>query len=156
MKEGLLLKYISVLLIVIVLLLSACSGDKETVKLDDKSFADTLFVQKVENNSSSGEMTKIVTDKDKIEKILSMVEGLKVEKTSNESLFEELKKQDVYMFGFFKGTATATKKGEYAFNILEDGTILFSNYDNQNSASVTTKEHIDLMEEIKQVLEINF
>ncbi|WP_181347714.1 hypothetical protein [Thalassobacillus sp. CUG 92003] len=151
------MKYVSGLLIGIVVLLSACSGNNSTLKLDDKRFADTLFIQKVENGSPSEEKSKIVSDKDKIEKILTMVEGLNVEKTDN--VLEKLKGEgNVYMLGFFEGKATPSKKGEYAFNLMENGTILFglNTYDNQDSASITTEKHPELTKEIKQVLEIEF
>lgn len=53
-----------------------------------------LFIQKTEDQTSSEEMTKMVTDQQKIEKILTMVEGLKVEETDTDYILTEMKAQD--------------------------------------------------------------
>ncbi|MFZ3579165.1 hypothetical protein [Virgibacillus sp. DJP39] len=152
------MKNIVIPLVVIVLLLGACSGNEKTIQLEDRSFANTLFIQKVENNSSSEEMSKTVKDKDKIEEVLSMVEGLNVQKINTDTFMENLKSQNSYMLGFFKGNGTNTEKGKYAFNILEDGTVLFNSdkVDNPGTLLITTKKHKDLLNEMKQLLEINF
>ncbi|MRG86014.1 lipoprotein [Salinibacillus xinjiangensis] len=152
------MKKIIILLAFITLMLSACSGNEETINFEDKSFANTLFIQKAENNSSSEEMRKMVTDKEKINEILSMVEGLKVEKINTDKFMEKLMSQSSYMFGFLKGDGTNTEKGKYAFNFLEDGTILF-NYDkddNPGTPLITTDKHKDLLNQMKMLLEIHF
>lgn len=152
------MKNIVIPLIVIVFFISACSGNEETIKFEDKSFANTLFVQKVENNSSSEELTKMVTDKDKIKDVLSMVEGLKVEKIDTDNFMEKLKSQNSYMLGFLRGNGMNTEKERYGFVILEDGTILF-NYDNVDGPAtplITTEKHTDLVNEIIHILEIKF
>ncbi|CQR46621.1 hypothetical protein BN1058_00890 [Paraliobacillus sp. PM-2] len=145
-------------LALIALLLSACSSNAETINFEDKSFANTLYIQKVENNSSSEEMNKMVTDKDKINEVLSMVEGLKVEKINTDTFMEKLQSQSAYMFGFFQGDGKNTEKGKYAFNILEDGTILlnYDRVDNPGTPLITTEKNKDLLNEMKQKLEISF
>ncbi|SEQ55790.1 hypothetical protein [Piscibacillus halophilus] len=136
------MKYLSVSLVVVILILSACSNDEEVVTFENKDFANTLIVQKVENSSSSSDKKKTVTDKEKIEKVLSKVEGLKVKKISVEDSMDQLQGQEVYTFGFFKDPESA-ENGEYAFNVLEDGKILI-NYDdvaNPNTPLITLDTH---------------
>ncbi len=153
-----LIKHIYVPFIFIVVFLSACSGNEETIKIEDKDFADMLAIHKIENNISSEGTFTIIKDKEKIKEILSMVEGVQVKEIENEQLSKEMKSGIVYMFAFFKGDETKTKKGEYAFNILKDGTILF-NYDNvgyTNTPAITTEKHKDLLNKMKQTLNIGY
>ncbi|MFC0525541.1 hypothetical protein ACFFGV_18310 [Pontibacillus salicampi] len=144
-------------LAIMVLCLSACSNNEEIIKFKDKSFANTLHIQKVENNSSSEEVSKMVTDKDKIKEVLSMVEGLKAEEINKDTFMEKLKSQSVYMFAFFQGDGKNTEKGKYAFNILEDGTILFhyDRVDNPGTPLITTDKNKDLLDKMKQKLDLN-
>ncbi|MGP4039864.1 hypothetical protein ACTWP4_08170 [Gracilibacillus sp. D59] len=153
-----LIQHFYVPLLFIIVLLSACSSKEEPIKIEDKDFADLLVVQKVENNISSQGTETIIKDKEKIKEILSIVEGVQVEEMESEQLFKEMKSGIVYMFAFFKEDGTKPKKGEYAFNILEDGTILFS-YDNvgyTNIPAITTEKHINLLNKMKQTLNINY
>ncbi len=85
------------LLFFVIGLLSACSNSDEIIKIDNKSFAKVLFVQKVEGSSSNEELTKKISETAKIKEILNMVEGIKVQEAEEESLFETLKSQNTYM-----------------------------------------------------------
>jgi hypothetical protein len=145
--------------IVMTFLLSTCSGNEETIKLEDKSFASTLFIQKVEDNSSAEEMTKIVKDEEKIEQILAMIEGLKVEETNNEYALDEMKLQKTYIFNFFEGEKMETaKEVPYAFSVLEDGTFIFTHNDfnSPQVPRITLEKHKELLDDIKQLFEIDF
>lgn len=157
-ERKLYMRYQIVPLIVILFLFSACSGNGEAIKIEDKSFANTLFIQKVEDNSTAEELSKIVRDKEKIEQVLSLVEGLKVEEIKKENFFDELKSHNSYMFGFLKDKKIKTGKIPYSFYILDDGTFLFNyeNDDSQRTLRVTIEKQKKLFEEIKQLLKIDF
>lgn len=147
-------------LTLILFLLSACSGKEEVIQIENKNFSGTLWIQKVEDNSSSEEMTKIVRDKQKIEQILTMVDGLKVKEKDTEYMFDELKSHNAYMFIITEGKKMESGKvvPSYAFNVLDDGTFFFTNI-NVNSIRkprMTTEKHKDLLNEMKQLLELNF
>jgi len=136
--------------------LSACSGYEETIKIDDKEFANMLVITKIVDNHPTEDSDVFIKDKQKIKEVLSMVEGVQVQSIENEQSMSKMKSGTVYMFGFFKDSETKTQKGEYAFAILENGTIIF-NYDNigdTNTPAVTTKKQKELLNKIKQELNI--
>lgn len=117
-----------------------------------------LFIQKVEDNASSEEMTKIVKDKQKVKKILTMIEGLKVKETNSEYVLEQMKSQNTYIFSFSEDENIETGVVPYAFNVLNDGTFIFT-HEKVNSLQkprITTGKHQDLLNEMKQLLEIDF
>ncbi|MFC4559338.1 hypothetical protein ACFO3D_14150 [Virgibacillus kekensis] len=151
------IKYI-VTSLMMFLSLIGCSENKTVINIDDKSSFSTLVIQKMENNSSSEEMTKIIRDKQKIKQILKLVEGVKVKETKKDYAFNQLKSKSSYMFGFFEGEKTETGRIPYAFYILADGTFIFT-YKEVNSIQqprITVKKHEDLLNEIKRRLEIDF
>ncbi|ASK64168.1 hypothetical protein CFK37_19445 [Virgibacillus phasianinus] len=143
----------------VIFLLSACSENEEVVKVKEKGLSGQLFIQKVENNTSSEEMTKMIKDKQKIKKILTMVEGLKVKETSNENAFDQMKSQNSYTFIFSKGEKLETvKKAPYAFHVLSDGTFIFpyKDFNSLQKPRKTVEKHKELFNDIKQILEIDF
>ncbi|WP_421385252.1 hypothetical protein ACOJQI_10965 [Bacillus salacetis] len=143
-------------LIVLILLLSACSGN-EKIRFEDKSFASTLMIQKVENSTSSEEMTTIVTDQEKIKNILTMIEDLEVKNIKVNTFMETLTSKTSYMFVFFEEGRSA-EKAEFAFYILEDGTILFNSQESRNPGKplIGKEKQLDILNEMKQTLEIDF
>lgn len=90
-------KFIGVILIL--LILCACSNEEKTLEIKDKSFAETLLINNVENNVSgkSGDPIVIKENK-KIIKLLTMVEGMEVKNRNFDNFFEELKSEDSYSF----------------------------------------------------------
>lgn len=151
-------KHFIISLILIFSFLNACSDNEETIKFEDKNFANTLIVQKVVDNASTDDMQSIITEKNNINKTLSLVEGLTAKKIDMDTFSEKMKSQDFYMFGFLKGDGTTTEQGAYAFNILEDGTILYNydNIDNPQYSLISTEKHEDILNEFKQVLGVDF
>ncbi|UOQ84090.1 hypothetical protein [Gracilibacillus salinarum] len=154
------MKKVFVLLVIILLcILSACSWNEKTVEFKNKDFANTLFVQKVENNFTSKKLSKPIEDDKKIKEILTMLDGLKAEQIDNEELIKILEDQDnYYMFGFYGDDKIKNQRGDYAFQFLEDGTILFS-YDAKSTDSyplISVAHHQELLEDMKDVLEISF
>ncbi|MED3652109.1 hypothetical protein [Heyndrickxia sporothermodurans] len=146
-------------LTILSILLCACSGNKEEIKIDKKNSLSTIFIQKVVDNSSSEEMTKIVKDKKMVKKILSMVEGLKVKKSDSQYIFDEMKTQNTYSFNFFESEKIQSgKKVPYAFYVLNDGTFVFTHNDvgSIKKTRITIDKHKDLFSKMKQLLEINF
>ncbi|MFD2922719.1 hypothetical protein [Halobacillus naozhouensis] len=139
-------------------LLSACSNSGEVIKIDNKSFAEVLFVQKVEGRSSNEEMTKKISERAKIKEILNMVEGIKVQEAEKESLFGTLKSQNTYMFSFSKELKSA-EEVPYVFYALNDGTFIFTQ-DKVNSSRkaplISTERHKYLLNEIKEKLKLDF
>ncbi|SFL91915.1 hypothetical protein SAMN04487943_10590 [Gracilibacillus orientalis] len=153
------MRKLSVILVVLISLLCACSTEQKTVQVDNKDFVNTLFVQKVENNFTSDKLLKQIEDQEKIEQVLSMVEGLEAEEIDNDELIGVLENHaNYYMFQFSEGENTNTDRGDYGFQVLEDGIILFS-YDQPNTSSqplITVNTHKDLLEDMKEMLEITF
>ncbi|TYS89900.1 hypothetical protein [Rossellomorea aquimaris] len=64
--------------------MSGCSNGEQVIEIENKEKASSLFIQKVENDTSSEELTKVVSDKQQIEQVLTMAEGLEVKKISFE------------------------------------------------------------------------
>jgi hypothetical protein len=152
-------KYFLWFTLILVFLLSACSGSEQVIEIKGKESLKTLLIEKVDGNSSSEEMTKIVKDKDKIEKVLSKIEGLKVKESSNEHLFDEIKSQSTYTFGFSENEEIESgKEVPYAFSVLNDGTLIFTHKDvgSPITPRITTVKDKDLLNDIKQILEIQF
>ncbi|MGN8682416.1 hypothetical protein ACTNEO_14795 [Gracilibacillus sp. HCP3S3_G5_1] len=128
------------------------------MQIEDKDFANILLIQKVENNFTSEQLSKQIEDQEMIEQVLTMVEGLKVEEIDNEELIKILESQDnYYMFDFYEGEDTNILRGDYGFHVLEDGTMLF-NVDllSVTNPLVTVETHKELLEAMKEMLEINF
>ncbi|QGH32888.1 hypothetical protein GI584_01945 [Gracilibacillus salitolerans] len=153
------MKKVSFILVILLGLLCACSTEEKTVQIENKDFANTLFVQKVENNFTSDKLAMLIEDPEKIKNALSMVEGLEAEEIDNDERIGILENHDnYYMFGFFEGESTNIQKEDYGFQILEDGKILF-NYDqldNSDYPLVTVDTHKDILEDMKEMLEITF
>ncbi|MGP4040134.1 hypothetical protein ACTWP4_09600 [Gracilibacillus sp. D59] len=153
------MRKVSVILVVLLCLVCACNTDVKTVQIENKDFAKILFVQKIENNFTSEKLSKPIEDKEKIKKVLSMVEGLEAEEINTDELIRILEDQDnYYMFGFYKDDRTSLGRGDYGFQFLENGTILFS-YDQPSTPShplITVNSHQDLLEEMKEILGITF
>ncbi|WP_186807130.1 hypothetical protein [Tenuibacillus multivorans] len=141
------------------IIVNACSDQEKVIeKIEDKSVFNVLIIQKVEGNTSSNDMTKIVKDQQKIVEVLSMVEGLKVEEVDNNLVIEEMTSQNAYMFGFIENEKMTGDPLPYSFNVLADGTFIFS-HDEPDSLSKplqTVDQHQQLLDEMKQLLDIDF
>jgi translation initiation factor 1 (eIF-1/SUI1) len=59
------------------------------------------MIQKIEDNASSEELQKNITDKQNKEKALTIVEGLKVKETDGHNISNTLNTQDSYSFSFY-------------------------------------------------------
>ncbi|WP_371068517.1 hypothetical protein [Sediminibacillus sp. JSM 1682029] len=141
------------------LLLSACSKSEQVIEIKDKGISSSLFIQNVEDNSSSEEMTKMVNDKQKIEDVLTMVDGLKAKTTSSEEMMDKMKSTNTYMFAFSKGEGL--KRGRaapYAFYALENGTFIFpyNDFNSKQKPLITIEKHEGLLDEMKKLLGIEF
>ncbi|MDX8046455.1 hypothetical protein SH601_10720 [Gracilibacillus sp. S3-1-1] len=146
-------------ILILVSLLCGCGTIKTNVQIEDKDFADLLFVQKVENNFTSDKLAMPISNQTEIRQVLSMVDGLDAKKIDNDELINILEKQDnYYMFAFFESEESNPTTREYRFQVLEDGTILFdvNKIGTSDFPLVTTDTHNDLLEEMKEMLEINF
>ncbi|WP_064093366.1 hypothetical protein [Rossellomorea aquimaris] len=90
-------------LTILVFILCGCSNSEQVKEIEIKDKAGSLFIQKVENDTSSEELTKVVDDKQLIEQVLAMIEGLEVKKISSEEAVEKMKGSNTYMFAFLEG-----------------------------------------------------
>lgn len=140
--------------------MSACTEKKnEVVKIEDKNFSGMLIIQKSENNRSSEVMTKIIRDKQKIEKILAMIEGLEVRETKTDKMIASIKSQDSYSFILAEGEKIESgKPAPYSFAVLNDGTFFFTSKEVNipQKPRKTIVEHKELLNEMKQLLEVDF
>lgn len=144
---------------ILLCLLVGCSNSEQTLEIQPKEKAGSLFIQKVENNTSSEELTKIVRDQGQIEEVLSKIEGLKVEDISSDEMMDKMKSSDTYMFVFSEGKEMEPgKAAPFAFNVLENGTFLFSysGFDSPQKPLITVDEHKELLEELKELAGIEF
>ncbi|MFB6467859.1 hypothetical protein ACE38V_13800 [Cytobacillus sp. Hz8] len=141
------------------LFLSACSDEQNVNKMKEKNSLKLIFIQKVEGNETSEEMTKIVSDKTQIQKIISMVEELKVKESNNDIIIEKMQTQDNYMFSFYdRKTIQSGTEISYSFSVLNDGTFIFTHHDvgSIDTPRITTEKHVELLNDIKQQLDIHF
>jgi PBP1b-binding outer membrane lipoprotein LpoB len=90
-------------LTILVFILCGCSNGEQVIQIENKDKAGSLFIQKVENDSSYEELTKVVSDKQQIEQLLTMANDLKVKKISSEEALEKMKGSNTYMFAFLEG-----------------------------------------------------
>ncbi|MDR7238739.1 hypothetical protein [Neobacillus drentensis] len=154
------MKSLFISLITVFVFLSGCSGKKEEViQIKNNNLSGMLMVQKTEDQTSSEEMTKMITDKQKIEKILTMVEGLKVKKTDTDRMLAEMKAQDSYSFSFAEGDKMESgKQAAYSFVVLNDGTLFFTHKDinSPQKPRMTIEKHKNLLKEMKDLLEMDF
>ncbi|WP_430489175.1 hypothetical protein [Rossellomorea marisflavi] len=145
-------------ILVTAIILAGCSAKEETIAFEDKQFASTLVIQKVEHNASTEEKTKMVTEEDKIEKTLTQMEGLEVEEISQDSFVKKLKSKSSYTFVFLGPDQKESGKGKYAFAILEDGTILFNftEVEDPGSTMISKQKQPEVLEELKEKLDVSF
>ncbi|MEW4305626.1 hypothetical protein [Rossellomorea marisflavi] len=145
-------------ILVTAIILAGCSAKEEIIAFKDKQFANTLIVQKVENNTSTEEQTKMVTEKNTIEKVLTQVEGLEVEEISQDSFMKKLKSKSSYSFVFLGPDQIESGKGKYAFTILKDGTILFNfaEVEDPGSTMISKQKQPEVLEELKKQLDVSF
>ncbi|MGM0840206.1 MAG: hypothetical protein ACQEWE_05740 [Bacillota bacterium] len=139
--------------------LCGCSNSEQVMEIDHKEKAGSLFIQKVENHTSSEELTKVVQDKQKMEQVLTMVEGLKVEKSSSEEMMAKMQSANTYMFVFSEGKEMKSgTAAPFALHVLEDGTFLFpySGFNSPQKPLITVEQHEELLDELKQLLGIKF
>ncbi|KGP72360.1 hypothetical protein [Pontibacillus yanchengensis] len=102
-------------------------------------------------------MTKKVNDKQKIEQVLTMVEGLNVKETQSEGTFEKMKSSDTYMFVFSEGE-NQYGKAPFAFYVLDNGTFIFpyKDFNSPKENLITIEKHDGLLKEIKNLFNISY
>jgi tRNA pseudouridine-54 N-methylase len=157
--RGITIKSLILSLSILVFIMSGCSDGEQVIEIGHKEKAGSLFIQKVENDSSSEELTKVVNDKQQIEQILTMAEGLEVKKISTEETMEKMKETDTYMFVFSEGKEIQSgKKAPFAFYALENGTFIFpySDFNSPQEPLITVERQKGLLDEMKQLIEIPF
>ncbi|XXM72439.1 hypothetical protein ACQ0QQ_00620 [Lysinibacillus sphaericus] len=143
----------------LILSLHACSNHETISTIEAGDFAKALFVQKVENSTSKEELTKMITDPAKIKAALDLVDGLLVKETTSDKVLKMMKAEDTYMFYFSKTDEMVTGKVPYAFYILGDGHVIFTHGDEDEllvKPLITAETHEDLLEEVRQGLNIDF
>jgi hypothetical protein len=139
--------------------LHACSNQETISNIETKDFAKALFVQKVENSTSTEELTELITDPAKIQSTLDLVDGLPVKETTSDKVFKMMKAEDTYMFYFSKTDEMVTGKVPYAFYILGDGHVIFTHGDVDELLEkplMTTETHEDLLDDVRQRLKVDF
>ena len=139
--------------------MSGCSNGEQVIEIENKEKAGSLFIQKVENDSSSEELTKVVSDKQQIEQVLTMAEGLEVKKINSEVTMEKMKASNTYMFVFSEGKGIESgKKATFAFYALENGTFIFPyrDFNSPQEPLITVERQKGLLDEMKKLIEITF
>ncbi|MGV3466137.1 MAG: hypothetical protein ACO1OT_12695 [Heyndrickxia sp.] len=147
------------LIILGTILLGGCSTTEDVMKIEKTNFAKVLFVQKVVNDTSNEKLTKEITDETKIKETLELLDGLKVKKMKSKNVLAKMKSNDTYMFAISKTNKLSAGKVPYAFYILNDGTIIFTHKDVDSlldTPLITTKAHKDILEKMKENLNIVF
>ncbi len=146
-------------LTILVFILCGCSNSEQVKEIENKDKAGSLFIQKVENDTSSEELTKVVDDKQLIEQVLAMIEGLEVKKISSEETLEKMKASNTYMFVVSEGKDVESgKKAPFAFYALENGTFIFpySDFNSPQEPLITVERQKGLLVDIKQLFELTF
>lgn len=144
---------------ILVFILSGCSNSEQVIEIENKEKASSLFIQKVENDTSSEELTKVVSDKQQIEQVLTMAEGLEVKKISFEETMKKMKASNTYMFVFSEGKEIQSgEKAPFAFYALENGTFIFpyNDFNSPQKPLITVERQKGLLDEMKQLFEITF
>ncbi|MCR8848075.1 hypothetical protein NQ095_06620 [Rossellomorea sp. SC111] len=139
--------------------LTGCSDSERVATIDHKEKATALFIQKIENNTSTEELTKDVLDQDQIKEVLRKIEGLKVKKIRSEQMMDKMRSSNTYMFVFSESNETELgKAAPFAFNVLEDGTFFFSysEFNSPQEPRMSVERHEELLDDLKQLLEIEF
>ncbi|MGD6965638.1 hypothetical protein ACQCVP_04365 [Rossellomorea vietnamensis] len=153
------ISFLTIYVVFTAFFLGACASGEEVLKIEDKTFAKMLIVQKVENDTSDEALTKSITDESKVEETLELVSGLKVKELSTDESFTKLKSQNSYMFSFFNTEQDISGMIPYAFYVLEDGTMMFT-FEGPESLRekpvITIDAEKELLDKIKAHLEIEF
>lgn len=140
-----------VILALLVAVLGACSGE-EVLKIEDKNF-NTLNII-----STSGKIEDpiVIKDNKKVNKVLKMVEGLKVK--ADKDIIEKAKLENVIGFAFTKEEKLKTGRIPYTFYILKNDKLMFpqDKVNSMQTPRVTIKKQSKLVKEIKSIYGIDF
>ncbi|SDJ13543.1 hypothetical protein [Salimicrobium halophilum] len=143
--------YITALLISI-LFLSGCSSEF-TKSFEKKGDMESLVVQKVVNGETSSSRAKTVTDPDTIAEILQKGEGLGAKTITGEEA--EGKKTAASSYYTFRSYSTS-ETPVYSIVVLEDGTFLVEGTKKDSGIMMTTDTHEILLDDMKQLADVNF
>jgi len=158
MKKVIFSLFISILMIN---LLIGCSNSKTQITIDNKDFAKNLIVERMEDNVTSDEFNKEISNTSEIEEVLGMVDDMKVQKADKNAseILKTNQSSEIYVYSFFKEKIETGKIVPYAFIVLEDGTFIYT-HDKVNSVRqkplISVEKHKDMVNDLKDKLEINF
>lgn len=151
----------SIVLIVLIISLSGCMGDKEissSINIPNINDYTVLYIQSVDKNGAASESTsKYITDKNDIETFIKKINKMEVIKPSNKKFInksKELNKQGNYMI-----VLSDSKKMDhemYSMIFYEDGSIHFESEDENKIIYVSKKKHPSLLKELKSDFHVTF
>ncbi|WP_409271695.1 hypothetical protein V1499_19130 [Neobacillus sp. SCS-31] len=143
-------------LLLIVFLIDRFTEKKVRITKNEDVQLQEIVIQKGIGNLSDIK-NRTVNSPQKAEEILSMVEGLKVKEAKEKVRIES---PDTYVFSFHRGENSGIEKiVGYSFFVLGDGTFVFTHQDINkplDNPLVTTSTHKELLDEIRQQLNLNF
>lgn len=149
------------ILFFIALMLIGCSHSNKQIAINNKDFAKNLIVERMEDNVTSDEFNKEISNTSKIKEVLGMVDGMEVQKVGKNAseIMKSNQSSKTYVFSFFKEKIETVKIVPYVFIILEDGTFIYT-HDKVNSVRqkplISVEKHKDMVSKLKEKLEINF
>ncbi|WP_186580608.1 hypothetical protein [Aquibacillus kalidii] len=140
------------------LFVSACSDSSQMkVEIDRGKLTNTLFVQKIQSDSSQ-ELSKTIINEKQIAEVINKIEDIEIEDMDSSTILTEIKSENTYMFSFIEGKADHTGKPTYVFFANEEGYFYFSTM-KDNKIKLTSKsvaKHKEILDEINNILHVDF
>ncbi|RWZ54560.1 hypothetical protein EQV77_14930 [Halobacillus fulvus] len=136
--------------------INGCATSSSESKIPDEEVYNTLYVQNVNENGTRTDENRLeLSDKEKIEKLIHMVEGLETKNATDQDvkeLHKELRKPNTYTFTLSENSNSESRK--YIFTISSNGYLYLTDANN-SVKSITTEEHPNLLHTVKKELNID-
>ncbi|MCP3029125.1 hypothetical protein [Halobacillus sp. A5] len=139
--------------------MSACGSGRDEVEIDRDQLADTLYIQKVEDNQTREEQKAARQEEEINDELLNLIEGMEIEKGSENEIRDSMGEQETYTYSFSdEGELAAGADADFSFAVLEDGTFLLpKNGDDSGTISYqSTEKHPELLNKINHTVDISF
>lgn len=138
-----------------ILALVACGNEEKTTNVPDPTKFKTAQIQTIHNNDADEKDTITIKDKEKVQQILKLVDGLKTKEQNITNTEKEMKKVDSYFF-YFENKKERDKKNPIPYSVFmtDDGRIFFthSDIDKLMVPQRSVEKHPEIVKEIKEIV----
>ncbi|MBQ0138720.1 MAG: hypothetical protein KBT36_05440 [Kurthia sp.] len=143
------------ILVVLILALAACGDKEQTTNVPDPAKFKSAQIQTIHNNDADEKDTIVLKDKEKVQEVLKLVDGLKTKEQNITKTEKEMKKVDSYFF-YFENKKVRDDKNPIPYSVFmtDDGRIFFthSDIDELMVPQRSVEKHPEIVKQIKEIV----